>query len=536
MSKELEQKLIEEVPLIIDGYSKEASDEDVEAGLNSIIVKQLEPFHLEQSRQFNGLFGVEKVVPVPYDKLALAFLAEKNTRVFKSIQLRARLTVGIDWDLELSNKYLELVSESERKRDEDKVAAELLAFKLLFSRPNNYEPFTELSYKQKFDEECHGDGYIEVVRNKIGEIRQFHHVSGHTVRRLYEDGLYVQMRGKHKVYYKSVGDERPFSASEGRQLAAYDINDNANELLQFSIYSPRSSWYGVPRWIPAIAAICGGRLSAERNIAFFENDAVGRMAIVVSGGKLDSDSVQKIQGFLKRGNKGTQNAHRIIVLQADAKKTVGTKGTDTKIEVVPLTVGVTDDASFQAYRKMNDEEVREAMGISVPFFSATNVNKASAYHLRKMTNEQEFEPDAKSHEYKWDLSVLSERKLGERWLINPVSLKYKRPTQIDELDLAQILTDYAGSGILTINECRSKMGMKPLPKDIEWGNLPFPFAIQFFQNKYRVDDPTKIQDIKPEDIKSDNPNTEVVVIEDGDTDEDIIDKVEKKAKRLMGVV
>jgi len=526
MAKELEQQLVDEVPLIIDGYSGEASNEDVVAGITSVMIKQLDPVHLEQSKRANGLFGHEKVVPLPYDKLALAFLAEKNTRLSKCIEYRARLTVGIDWSLETSNKYLELISEVQRKSDKRRVDEDFLALKLLFSRPNNEEPFPEICYKAKYDQETHGDGYIEIVRNQLGEAKKMHHVSGHTIRRLYEDGLYVQVRGNNKVYYKSFGDPRFFSSTDGTEKA-YDFNDNASELLQFSIYSPRSSWYGVPRWIPAIAAICGGRLAAERNIAFFENDAVGRMAIVVNGGKLDAPSVEKIEGFMKRGHKGTQNAHRILVLQADAKKTVGTKGTDTSITVVPLTVGVTDDASFQAYRKLNDEEVRESMGISVPFFSATNVNKASAYHLRKMTNEQEFEPDAKSYEYKWDLSVLSERTLGKRWDINPISLKFKKPTQIDELDLSTILTDYSKHGILTINECRIRMGAKPLPADIKWGDLPFAFAVKFFENEYSLQpEEKKTQDVIDK-IKS-KPGTEVIVIDKDDDSNDVMKKIEKQ--------
>ncbi|MBU0630983.1 MAG: phage portal protein [Candidatus Margulisbacteria bacterium] len=533
MADTLEQQLVDEIPMIIDGYSVEASDEDIRSGLSSVIVKQLDPIHLEQSRRANSLFGVENVVPVPYDKLALAFLAEKNTRLSRSIELRSRLTVGIDWSLELGKKYLKLVSEAERKKNEKLVQEELLQLELLFSRPNNYEPFTELSYKAKYDEEAHGDGYVEIIRNQLGETKQLHHISGHTIRRLYKNNLYVQMRDNQKVFYKSVGDHRFFSASTGEKLDSYDIDDNANELMQFSIYSPRSSWYGVPRWIPAIAALCGGRLAAERAITFFENDATPRLAIVVSGGKLDQESVKKIQGFLKRGNKGTQNAHRIMVLQADAKKTVGTKGTDTKIEIHPLTVGNGEDASFQEYRKLNDEEVRESMGISVPFFSATNVNKASAYHLRKMTNEQEFEPDAKSHEYKWDLAVLSERIIGQRWLINPISLKYQQPTQIDEIDLAEVLSSYANAGVLTINESRIRIGMPPLPKDIEWGNMPFPFAMAFFTEKYKLTSSENVESLPLDDISvSTKPGTEIVVIDEGDTEEDVINKIEKKAKCL----
>jgi len=360
--------------------------------------------------------------------------------------------------------------------------------------------FAEIMTRMKIDEEATGNGYLEITRNNAGVIYGIYNIPSHTIRVLRRGG-YIQIRGRwtgsdvslqsdvklQRCYFKRFGDMRPTSRLSGQEGSNIPPEERATELLSFHIYSSRSSWYGIPRWISAVAAIQGSRLASIRNMAFFENDAVGRMAIVVSGGALSGQSVQDLRTFVNREGKGVEKAHRIMVLQAEPRKVISSKGAGTKIDIVPLTVGIDEDASFLGYRAANDEEVREASGLSSPFFTATGVNRGSANVLRKITIEQDLIPDLNSHEhiinrtisYDYLTSQMTEREKARFTVL--AELKFKEPASVDELEQAQIQGQYARTGIVTINEARRFLGLAPLPSDLVYGQLPLPMALAYFE-------------------------------------------------------
>lgn len=102
-----------------------------------------------------------------------------------------------------------------------------------------------------------------------------------------------------------------------------------------------------------------------------------RMAVLVSGGTLTPESVQSIEDFFKAKVQGVSKAHSVCVIQAEQRQ-VGfqQQGRGPRLDLKPLTVGVTEDASFETYRKSNDEEIREAFGLAPVFFTTESVNKA----------------------------------------------------------------------------------------------------------------------------------------------------------------
>jgi len=138
-----------------------------------------------------------------------------------------------------------------------------------------------------------------------------------------------------------------------------------------------------------------------------------------------------------------------------------------------MTVGVTEDASFETYRKSNDEEVREAFGISQVFFSSENVNKSSAQVSREITNEQEFEPDRLEKEYILNQSIVRDI-LGEDC---NVQFRFERPKLTDPLDTARMDQTYASLGALTPNELRESIGKARYPKDFLFGDKPLQVAM-----------------------------------------------------------
>jgi PBSX family phage portal protein len=325
----------------------------------------------------------------------------------------------------------------------------------------------------KIDEEATGNGYMEVTRNGGGEIDGLYHAPSHTIRIRKGGRGYVQIRGNAKRYFRGFGDERAIDATTGKEGSERGLppDRRASELVHFRIYSPRSSFYGLPRFVAAAPAIAGNRLAAQRNVAFFENDAVGRLAITVSGGRLTPDSIDMIRQFLAKG-KGPENAHRVMVLQSESKK-IGIGDTKAQINVVPLTVGVTEDASFLGYRQANDEEIREAFGIAKVFFTTEDVNRATAAVSRQITNEQEFEPDRLDKEFRINHTVLA----APPFEAELVGFRFRRPRVSDPMDRARIEDLYARHGAVTPNDLRDSLGLDPYPEEFAFAEKPLPVAL-----------------------------------------------------------
>lgn len=503
------QKVVEEeIPVITTLVGDETKK--VEMTIDEMISKTVSQQAEESMNLVKGeMANLRKmIVSPPYDPLKLALMLEINTRLMRACHLRARNTVGLGWSIRPVPH-----DEDEDDIDEKKYKSQKKKLKKLYTNPNPREvslllpetlatplDFAEIMNRMKIDEEATGNGYLEITRNNVGQVDGIYNIPSHTLRVLRQGG-YIQVRGRwsgsdiafhadvkvHRRYFKRFGDMRPISRLSGQPESSVPPKERATEILPFHIYSSRSSWYGIPRWISAVAAIQGSRLASIRNMAFFENDAVGRMAIVVSGGALTSQSVQDLRTFVNREGKGVEKAHRVMVLQAEPRKVISSKGAGTKIDIVPLTVGIDEDASFLGYRAANDEEVREASGLSSPFFTSAGVNRGSANVLRKITIEQDLVPDLTSHEhvlnrtlsYDYLTSQLSDREKAK--FVMAAELKFKEPASVDELEQATIQGQYARTGIVTINEARRFLGLTALPPDLVYGQLPLPMALAYFE-------------------------------------------------------
>jgi len=411
-----------------------------------------------------------EIIEPPTNPLVWAAAMERNTRLHRAIHTYARNTVGLGWEIV---PVIDL-NEDTPQADLDRIAKETAKLEALLLHPNREMPFTTLVYLVKIDEEATGNGYIEVTRNNAGEIDGLYHAPSHTIRLLKQGRGFVQIRGSVKRYFKHFGDERAIDATTGKEAAGgrgLPPGRRATELIHFKVYCPRSSFYGLPRFVAAAPAIAGNRLAAQRNVAFFENDAVGRLAITVSGGRLTADSIDMIKQFLAKG-KGPENAHRVMVLQSESKK-IGIGDSKAQINVVPLTVGVTEDASFLGYRHANDEEIREAFGIAKVFFTTEDVNRATAAVSRQITNEQEFEPDRLDKEFRINHTILH----APPFEAELVEFRFMRPKISDPMDRAKIEDLYARHGALTPNDLRDSLGLDPYPEEFAFADKPLPVAL-----------------------------------------------------------
>ncbi|HUS89239.1 MAG TPA: phage portal protein [Desulfosporosinus sp.] len=440
--------------------------------------------HSKQLRgdPFESLAAGEYVEP-RYNPDIWAAAMENNTRLGRSVRTYARNTVGLGWFVE----PLEKISPKTPEELKKKIARQKKIIEDILSHPNNDMPLNELFYVIKIDEEATGNGYLEVVRNNAGEITELHHAPGVTMRiRVREDdkgrqyiGGFVQIRGNEKIYFREFGDVGVMDSETGEYHEGPEplpLDKRASEIIHFRLYSPTSTWYGAPRYVSTSPAITGNRLASLRNMKFFENDAVPRLAITVSGGTLTPDSVQAIEEFFKAKSMGVDKAHNCMVIQAEQQKTgFQNQSQQAQITLQPLTVGVTEDSSFSNYRKENDEEVREAFGISQVFYASESSNRASAQVGREITNEQEFEPDRLEKEYIINQKLIRDILQDEEEVL--VRFRFERMKLTDPMDTARIDQTYAGMGALTPNELRVSIGKAPYPPEYEFADKPMQIAM-----------------------------------------------------------
>jgi PBSX family phage portal protein len=457
-----------------------------------------------QSRQitedpFNQMAAGE-FIPPRFNPNTWAQALEQNTRLARCIRSFARNTVGLGWHIEPMHPITKQTPET----DKSIVVEQGEKLRALFSYPNEKMPLSEIFYLMKVDEEATGNGYIEIVRNNRGDINRLYHVPATTMRvrsmkkvegRTQVYG-FVQIRGNQKRYFKEFGDKRVMDAISGDWYSGNSSlppDQRASEILHFKVYDPLSSFYGSPRYVPASAAISGNRMAAIRNVSFFENDAVPRMALLVSGGRLTQESQQQIEDFVRGKARGPDQAHRVMIIQVEPTKVGFQQQNKTMVELRPLTVGVTEDASFQTYRSANDEEVREIFGLAPVFFSTENVNKASAAVSREITNEQEFEPDRLEKEYQINQTIVmdllcsmmgndpktpddADEMQALRKKIR-VQFRFSRMTLTDPLDQARMDHIYAALGAITPNELRERLNRPPYPNDYFFGDKPLAVAL-----------------------------------------------------------
>lgn len=473
------------------GKSRESSSSDSDDSPPEVHV------NAQDSRQLRGdpfeSMAAGEYVPPKYDPQIWATMMETSTRLNRAIRLFARNTVGLGWFVEPKAEY----KDNQKNKDlAEEIAKQKEILEEICDDPNNEYPLSQLFYMMKVDEEATGNGYIEVVRDNAGKVCAIYHVPAISMRiRVVENkeqktvtiNGFVQIRGNQKRYFKNFGDKTVIDAETGKPhegKTPLAIHKRASEILHFKIYNPTSSWYGAPRYVAAAPAITGNRLAGIRNVSFFENDAVPRMAVLVSGGKLTTESMQQLEDFFKGKQRGAANSHRIMVLQAEAAKVGFAQTAPTaSLELQPLTVGVSDDASFQKYREMNDEEVRECFGISSIFFSAESSSKSTAQICREITNEQEFEPDRLEKEFIINRTLVRDILAGAGIKKPLVTLRFARMKLSDPMDMARIDQMYAQMGALTPNELRENMGRGRYPEDYRFADLPTQVAMAELSQK-----------------------------------------------------
>jgi PBSX family phage portal protein len=285
---------------------------------------------------------------------------------------------------------------------------------------------------------------------------------------------YVQVRDRRVIWFKELGDPRLISCVDGhvvtreeltaegteelarftlggtperlvvtRGLAGFPVRDAANPVRHRRLYCTRSP-YGLPRYVGHLFSIFGSRAAEEINFTTFKNNNIPSLAITVSNGKLDDESLERIEEFVEAAIQGDDNYSKFLLLEAEPVMEGMRDPGSMKIEIQPLTKEQHTDALFVNYQAANDERTRRAwrfppiyVGKSEDFTGKTI--EAS----RKLGDEQVFAPERAKVDRFFTRDVLLRLEIA--WSV----FRSNSPNVTENAELVKLLASGEKTGGLT---------------------------------------------------------------------------------------
>ena len=305
------------------GVSKSADPADNTVTL--VPVSKAEGDEPPPSRQLRDPFttfyvqGIALEPPLPPERLLN--LTEENPLHSACLAAKATDACGRGWSFE---------PKDEKQSDESLIQSDVPAqLKQAMEDITPELTFTELLWQAAWEMDAIGWGVWEVVRidndgapGKHGKIAAIYPIPSHTIRASLDPRKWVQIRAGRVRYFKKFGAEctinnetgevfewKKGTSSKDRKMAdSMDEDYVASELIIFKTYTPRSLWYGLPRWVSSIATIAELGAIREFNVSWFASGGQVDYHMHFKAGSLDmalkmKDQVeQQVREFAGRGH------------------------------------------------------------------------------------------------------------------------------------------------------------------------------------------------------------------------------------------
>jgi len=467
---------------------------DTLAPTNADLEKAEESTQLEE-RRIRARSGLGLQPPYNPDRLA-AFL-ELNETHAAAVRKKARYEVGFGFDLMPHDS----VDGEEAASDDQKATAEAFwrapESNWQTGPRQSAEPTTPTEVLELARQDYHaiGWGCLEILVNNAGDPTGLAHVPANTVRvrkpptvdpqrgegnelPVGTDGDrdirgYVQVRQGRKRYFGEAGD-RYADPSTFVDAQTGDVvegsaeslkTEPANELIFVRNPSPLTLHYGIPDWISSLRTITADEAAKDYNREFFDNDTIPRMAIKVTGGELTEQSKQDLRKMLHNLR---EESHRTVVLEVE--KFQSGLDEDVEIELEPISQGISEEMSFEAFREKNEHDIAKAHEVPPIKIGVTD----SANRSNSETQDHQFATEViEPEQHKFDerlYQILHQQALGVTDWTPAFELRgAERPEQEAKLS-EQRVRAMRLAGVGTVNEAREELGLDPLDDD-ELGEL-----------------------------------------------------------------
>lgn len=279
---------------------------------------------------FAGLYaeGVALQPPLPPEKLLQ--LAEENSVHGACLQVKAIDAAGRGWTWEADNEDEATDDMQDAEASNEKDTPTLINERLEAITPDY--TFSEMLVAAAWEQEAVGWAAWEILRGDDDKIAAIYPIPAQTIRATPNDDVYVQIRGGRMRYFVKFGSGLVVGRTSGKALtgqqSAQDRNRNtsespvapgqerpaqernsprsintsgdepAAEVLIFKSYSPRSIYYGIPKWIDIVPTLAELTAIREFNVGWFSSGGQQDRSIHVTAkdlgaAKAVADEMQK---------------------------------------------------------------------------------------------------------------------------------------------------------------------------------------------------------------------------------------------------
>lgn len=315
-----------------------------------VSLKKLERYEVKktskQIKEDKQYFKEKGLISPPYDPGVFLDYYESNGYLMRCVDQVAQDVGGLGYSLK-AKEGVDLKKDKKAQEIKGKMDKLLL-------NPNDEESLLQILKHLITDWGSIGWWSLEVVRNNIDEVAELYYVPGHTVFVHESENKYCQIRyikgKKSHRWFKRFGYEKDVHKDTGEEEEknGIDEDDRANEMIFYRNFTSRSDYYGTPNILGSIGAVLTLIGIRDYNLSFFENYGVPS-ALVVLQGDWEPDSDKTIKEFLDTEIKGSENAHKTLVLQIPEE--------GGKLEWIPLEAKKIEEGGFKIYLKMQRDEV-----------------------------------------------------------------------------------------------------------------------------------------------------------------------------------
>jgi len=382
------------------------------------------------------------------------------------------------------------------------------------------------------DMEIMGTGYMEVLRNTMGQPSHLIWTPSWTVRarpmdqaiipvlervpvsclswsqewqpRRFRSYVQVDSAGNAVGVYKEFGDPRILSRKTGRYYHTleqmhtqhdefYDIEGSderipalpATELLSFQLQTPVNTTYGKPDWTGVYPSLLGARELEEENRTILTDQKVPQMFVLVSGGSgIDKASMDRLQEEITTNRASGKKS--IYFLQArSAKTTAGGISPNPDMEIVKTKSEQHTDSLGVNYQKNAGKLSRMAYRLPrSEIGDDEGSGKELQQHGHRFAEAQVYDPRRDIIDDRVTTTVLKD--LGIQTLRHKLRPRPpKAPTE-----RAEIVTKLTQAGILTPDDGRVE-ARDILDRDYKdllgvWSKLPKELLTAILQTKNQL--------------------------------------------------
>lgn len=208
---------------------------------------------------------------------------------------------------------------------------------------NDYgESFEEVINKVALDFETNGNGYLEGVRGRGGNVEELYFCPS------------------VETYRRPRSEDTPFlyRSPDGGDVEFPRFVENEKVerfLVHFAQSTQQNRHYGLPSWKGAVPDLELDYYATLYNQKFFINSGIPDLAIIVEGGQFDEETEKQVVAFVQDNLKGVDNSQRTLYLPISDG--------DIKVRFEKLGMEKDKDGSFGKLRESCRDRVLSAHGV-----------------------------------------------------------------------------------------------------------------------------------------------------------------------------